>query len=870
MSRNKFQYNTEDVLRSIEAESRWLYESASCSSCRNVSQEKICNTPQGRICADCAYKIFQEGLSATDISRWNDVRILRALSDSGRLRDRFLVLWNHSDCLSKIKALGEDKLSEFQNLLVENLGFITEHPLSLNVRQLALNNVIAMGVPILPKLLKNLQPNPWQFYINLLSAMGTIAPQNQTVQENIEKAASHSNPVVRKMVLDIISDHPTDWAEKILDKLKRDADPKVRTYVPRVTSIWKYKRRENKPKVQNPAQEQLFYEDADLKRKLMPEDLEPFEKIVYNTYGHEELKKIYLTFLTELYPVEKFDLPGHLNTKQLSKCYYARALAAIYAEKTMFEQFWNEISAKAQEVFSLLVWNGERQDVRELEKKMDVQIIKPGFNIGRIADDLNDDFLIFQAERTYRYRAQSGRNVYDYQLYVDAHFRRIFKGYLPKPREADFQPLHEVENSKYLYENKDRIVQKIFLYLNYIQQGNLAYNKTGEKLLKTSITQMQKFCEVDEFYEGHPDKALHTIRINLLINFLLSSRKNQKFTDPVKFLKNLFREFFLKQPVSQFSFFDTFTHINGYYYQNIENEIKARQSLLKILESLPVSEWISVENILEYAKYHEIEIDLCRKQWAYNEMYYQKSLDDSYYKYRNRISINADNFSATVRIPFLKLALFLFGSFGILDLIYDDPENPIMEGDLSQNYLTIYDGLQAVRLTPLGEYLIGRKTSYEIEIEDTESRIILDDKRLLITLQGNDVLKRLAISKIGEKVSESCFRVNNNSFLLGCSSKRDILNKIELFKSEISDDPPLLWKEFLDGILNKIDPIIHESDLMVFKLKPNNELFSLLAQDEILKKLVLKAEGYRIVLNQKDLKKVKKRLTDFGYLVDEM
>ena len=69
---------------------------------------------------------------------------------------------------------------------------------------------------------------------------------------------------------------------------------------------------------------------------------------------------------------------------------------------------------------------------------------------------------------------------------------------------------------------------------------------------------------------------------------------------------------------------------------------------------------------------------------------------------------------------------------------------------------------------------------------------------------------------------------------------------------------------------NKINPLQHKNDLSVYKINPSEELISLIARDEILKKNILKVEDYHIAIKDRNLGKVKKRLGEFGFFIDNI
>jgi len=158
---------------------------------------------------------------------------------------------------------------------------------------------------------------------------------------------------------------------------------------------------------------------------------------------------------------------------------------------------------------------------------------------------------------------------------------------------------------------------------------------------------------------------------------------------------------------------------------------------------------------------------------------------------------------------------------------------------------------------------LAKKYAFKSEIES--ANLVLDDKRLLITLDRTDPLKSITLGQIAEKVSETCYKVTCGSFLKSCATQKDIETKIGLFRRQVSAKPPRIWENFLNDILNKIDPLTPEPDLLVFRLKEHPELIELMAMDDILKKNILKAEGYHVIISAPNLNKVKKRLEAFGY-----
>ncbi|MDM8538617.1 hypothetical protein QUF70_17825, partial [Desulfobacterales bacterium HSG17] len=249
--------------------------------------------------------------------------------------------------------------------------------------------------------------------------------------------------------------------------------------------------------------------------------------------------------------------------------------------------------------------------------------------------------------------------------------------------------------------------------------------------------------------------------------------------------------------------------------------------------------------------------------YLYFQRFYQKG-----YQWTKE-SVYYDRYMEVLFIPFIKSFMFFCAGLGILDIAYDSPKNEVFQEKMNP-YLSIFDSLKYVRLTSLGAYLLGLSEDYDVKFEVKEAKVSLDDQRLIINLDKPDTLKTLVLDKIADKITDTCFAVNYNSFLKSCVSKEDIRQKIRLFREKISSAPPPIWKEFINEIMNKINPMTEEKSMKVYKLKPNDELISLIAKDEVLKKYILKAEDFHIIINSKHLRHVKARLEEFGYLLDKI
>jgi hypothetical protein len=215
-----------------------------------------------------------------------------------------------------------------------------------------------------------------------------------------------------------------------------------------------------------------------------------------------------------------------------------------------------------------------------------------------------------------------------------------------------------------------------------------------------------------------------------------------------------------------------------------------------------------------------------------------------------------------------KGVLAILASLGIIDILLQKPSHYQYQLKNSR-YLTIADGIMYVRLTEMGEYIIGKKKPIATKKKSTHNdSYLLDNKRLIITIKGDSSHRSIALSPFASPMGTHIFSLNPTTFLKGCHSISDIERKIVQFKQIIHQDLPDHFTQFFQQLLEKANPLIPEPLDIVFKLKNQGAIAELFAQDSILKSLVKRAEGFRIIIAKSDVFKLKKRLEELGYFME--
>lgn len=223
--------NAGDLFNDIESGQGWtekLGMVSRCISCFKAVQGKAFKAAQGTLCPSCVESELKILSADEKLGNWRAVQILDALSPKGDIKSRLTVIWKFDDALQALSSTGRKNVDALYDLLVQNLGFSPSHPMASTVQQATVRACGQAGPRILPLLLKAIRKDPWQFYANVLTAIGQISPEHAEVKTLLKEASEDSNPEIRRCVMTLLSKHPPSWASGTIEKLSRDKDPTVR------------------------------------------------------------------------------------------------------------------------------------------------------------------------------------------------------------------------------------------------------------------------------------------------------------------------------------------------------------------------------------------------------------------------------------------------------------------------------------------------------------------------------------------------------------------------------------------------------------------------------------------------------------------
>lgn len=432
------------------------------------------------------------------------------------------------------------------------------------------------------------------------------------------------------------------------------------------------------------------------------------------------------------------------------------------------------------------------------------------------------------------------------KLVFPESMRRQLAEALPKPEGYFLKPVTPVAGITFFNVEKD-IFRELPLVTTYYVQNKIAYSQKGYPTLP-SVRKMTRSLKLTPFPINEND-ILRTMMIaGLFEGFTMPSISESVLS----VLEKLFSCNFEKKPPVPF----LLTHLKGinqFYWNDFIGGVTA--NIFQIFKEMPSEEWITFENIKQFAFTHFISLTPLNS-WSIRKL----SIDfqvNSPSHYGSQIGDATDDYVCT---PYLAGHIFLLAAFGLMELSIDE-NKPIR--------FSYYDGLYACKLTALGAYLLGKTTQYTQPHSDSETKLSFDEQSPIIRIEGNIMLGDTMLNDYATKVSDNRYQFSPEKFLKSCKSTKDLENKIVLFKQTINQKLPAFWENYLQQLITNSKEIYGKNNMRIFQLPTENkDLHRIIAQDPELRRIIIKAEGFHVIVEEKKITSFINRMKALGYLIE--
>jgi len=638
---------------------------------------------------------------------------------------------------------------------------------------------------------------------------------------------------------------------------ERDLDNLFNDYDKFMASIGLGIQKDNKPKpsVFGNSEDELSKLSKELDKGLYKREnfMQGFRKPLLNMFAAN------MTLMLENDFSEADNVNLKTNYAKTTKEEYCNLVSKVFKNKTIYEGFLNSLDQNVKKVWDFMVWKEELSDediLIETGISITTNIEKISFNKKiYIEKDLFKEFLIFaiESESNYSYASNSYLKTFTVELPIE--LRRVLKGFYDKPLYYNFIPLAEVPKTTYISSSESEIFVYLPNLLSYNQAGNIKVSGPGRVMLNT-LGKIRKILNINELYPESSTKELKLLKTYLLSSMVVCESKPKKEETFTGILKNYFEKTYLKNFASHVHIL---TSLKGTHH--LYNIVNVESNFIEVVKHLPIDKWISIKNFIDFTSFRSYNFQISSIHEMCNYLTYE--VEGNYSKEKK--SIKKINLKTFIEEPILKGNIMLWSCYGLLDIAYDDIDTT----QLGKTYFSVYDGIKALKLTNLGAFILGKTSQYEAPLIKKSYDLTLSSENLIIKVEGETSMTDNLLGTFADKIGSNRYAISNETFLKNINSKKELKIKIDIFKQIISTDLPANWKTFFSILDKKIHPLTPIEEVLVFKI-PNDdpELIKLLIQNPIIKKLLIKAEDYQIIVTKKDYPTLKTKLKAFGYLLN--
>lgn len=484
------------------------------------------------------------------------------------------------------------------------------------------------------------------------------------------------------------------------------------------------------------------------------------------------------------------------------------------------------------------------------------------------SDVLKEPFCFYF--RTIRGKANAMKNssYRDYANFVSIDIpglQPLFKKFFPDQvtiRSIDTLP---ADDQLVRYNQESTIFAKLPI-LSSLYDGKLLPHKDG-KLTASETNKAQKLVNFPNFFKTYPNNKQSCLSASLLLNFYVGFRQHmgrKKLpTEPELLLRELYNQIFVKSSFSDFTLPILLPHLKGIKKQKVSsyNCWYTTYCLTNLLKEHHDDKWIRTDQLIMAIR---SQSDEAESYFVHGPLNYFDDMDlrNGFIEDGEEFCyIHPGNIVRQLSKPFVKALLFSFSTLGMAELAYREPQ----AGDMSP-----YDGLQYVRLTELGKYVLEITDHYEPQFTNAEDPAFeLDDQRLLIKVLRNDSPFVQLLANFAACITPSLYSVSYESFLRGCSTYHDVEQKVKMFKQYICKNQPQVWRQFMDDVAKRCNPFgVPKDNYVLLTLPPDDtDLQRLVLTVPSIRRYVLKAESYMLLVKEDDLDKLSAAMKKFGYLV---
>ena len=557
-----------------------------------------------------------------------------------------------------------------------------------------------------------------------------------------------------------------------------------------------------------------------------------------------------------------------------------KAFARMQADPTLRKRFVEGLPDLLQEAIGILIWE-HTLPLDQLENRLGETIsskVKAPHHYQKHVFRLEDEFVLLAIGEVNRwsiqYRGEEEKGNFFVLLpnAVRAFFREVF----PKPKHYEWVPVEIREDlppEVRHFNAEAAIATDLGILADYLARGGIKFTQSGKPTV-AALRTLDGATEGGEFFPGNKDtRKLPELRHRLLLAAVqtLPEKTRRSLTKRPFPAKEVFQEIpgrLFTRPV--FFMEEILPHLKSsspmswnYLHSGPLEELRA------LFASVPEGGWVTSANLYEYTYYREVNcLPFDPPHWQFHADGDSPDLP-SYYYGDSRLPLRMENFAPFALLPMLFGTAFLLAALGMAEIHYTDPPEHESYFAKGETFISPFDGLIALRLTPLGAFALGKTKKLELaQPESRHAEVRLHPQSMVASCADPDPVTATALEEFMERLAPGVYRMTADSLLRNCADKEELAARIEAFRERIPAEIPPNWEAFFKEHLEIPAPLESQNAYFLYRVADNERLRRLFTTDPVLRGLGIKAEGWRLALTPEEHRNLRDRLRQLGYLVE--
>jgi hypothetical protein len=506
-------------------------------------------------------------------------------------------------------------------------------------------------------------------------------------------------------------------------------------------------------------------------------------------------------------------------------------LVDCWKDQASFNQFFHEVDSDIHAIIKFMIW----KDYCDIDTFL--EFFPGAIEEHRWNKQINERYFFLEYE------------YFSHKVTISQKFANIIRPYFPAPKgwyinETSLTDDDEVLNCE------DDFIALLSTLKYFFSKISDKYSSSMSDFIK--ITSSSAFAQISFNPINSKNKFQADFISNVFARIVWNSWRNSSLVD---FIECIYNDCLRPRNTGLFLFqVFSITRSKNYYTQDLYNEFCL---VVREFAERDSDTWIDLDSLLENA--------VLKDKFPVTKIIeYNNKLGVKEQDFVHALKNGDEELSSSIYTKVMINRIFWILNFiGMVEIVLDKD---------CDNQHPIFKKISKVKLTSLAYKIINETGDIKIDSKKRlpkKKKLHFDDDKTIIS-NVYDLEYLFFIEGIGEKITDSVFKITKKSIVKNLENNTELTTIIERLKKLSKNTLSQTWLDFFAEINNDFDLVYDVTqEYKVYNLKKfDHELVYLITHDKILKELCIKAENRLILVPYKRRVKFTNRVKELGYFIN--